>query len=201
MKGWPPSIKSIWRRLEGDAEALLRVNVFECVSRDAAHSFLLQLLNEFQSLLETVPEKVTIGDVAFTVPTGISIVVARANLVFHIARVDQNPKPVYENAREFDMHLISREKMKDVRVVPEFIQFETTLKKPRVHVSLPLKVEASDPLHRPLWYKFFSAFGEVCLENNQVVYRSAKSGPQGITVLAFNADGGMAQRTIELHIT
>lgn len=198
VEQWPPSIKSIWKQPDADPDLLLRVNIFECISRDAAHNFLLQLLGEFQSHLEIMKDETSVGDVAFTVPSRISVVAARANLVFHIARVDRDPKPVEEIARKFDLNLIRKE-MGDVKVVPEFTRFEVEMKELPVDTLTPLIVEASDPIGRPLWFKFFSQLGEVCMDKKHLVYRPAESGPQEITALAINADGGMAHRTLKLY--
>lgn len=198
IKDWPSSIKSIWQSDRDKNERLLRVDVFECISRDAAHNFLLSLLGEFQSPLILTAGELGIGDISFTVQNGTSILAARANIVFRFASVGPQRETVGNIARKFDVNLLSKDKKESARVFPEILRFDTEVKESRVDVSQPLNVEAQDPLNRPLWYKFFSPFGEVLLEDNQLVYRPSKAGSQTITAIVFNADGGMARQELKL---
>src|SRR6184192_3056670 len=47
--GWPPAIQSVWQPTESGTDALMIVSIYETSSRNDAHEFLIQLLDEFQS--------------------------------------------------------------------------------------------------------------------------------------------------------
>jgi len=108
--------------------------------------------------------------------------------------------PVAEVAYQFDKDLASRPKTVGVKVVPEIRRFQSPALEFRVRVSAPLEVEASDPLERPLWYKFFSPSGDVLLEEKRLVYRPAFTGPQEVTVFALNANRGTTSQVLQLAV-
>ena len=74
--------------------------------------------------------------------------------------------PITEVARKFDGDLVSRPDIREAKVVPEIQRFYSPMMELQVGISAPLDIEASDPLDRPLWYKFFSRFGDVFLEKS-----------------------------------
>ena len=198
--GWPPSIQSIWRRHEGETGALLSVDIFEHPSRTAAHEFLVQLLGEFQSPDVTRQEQITIGDVAFAGLGDAFLLFARANLVILIRNAGRDLMPISEVARQFDRDLVSRPEMDGAKVAPEIRRFESLAREFQVGVSVPLEVEASDPLERPLWYKFFSRAGEVLLKEGRLVYQPASAGEQEVSVFAINANRGTASQVLRLTV-
>jgi hypothetical protein len=197
---WPPTILSLWQRPTGVTEELLRVDVFECASRIAAHDFVVQLLGEFQTTLVARQEQIAVGDVAFVVPEDKDILFARGNLVLLVRNADRALVPVTDSARQFDTDLISKPETVGVKVVPEIQRFYSPATEFRVGVNVPLEVEASDPLERPLWYKFFSSSGEVLLEEGRLIYRPASAGPQVVTVFAINANRGATSRELTLTV-
>ena len=56
-------VTAFWRR--GDTQAVVRVDVFECASVNAAHEYLIDALNEFESAGIVRRTDVNFGDVAF----------------------------------------------------------------------------------------------------------------------------------------
>lgn len=141
-----------------------------------------------------------IGDVRFAPPNNFTILFGRANLAVKITNSGRNLFPVDEIALMFDKNLIKELSKKDDQVNPEFSRFDTPAKQFQVEVAFPFKVEAIDPLNRPLWYKFFSASGEVFFEEEQLLYRPIKKGMQILTAFAININEGVAQRDLKLSI-
>lgn len=196
--GGQPGFQSTWKRPGGGPDALLRLDVFECNSRLAAHEFLIQVLGEFESPLLARDGKTDVGDVAFGIPGGRSIVFARANLVISVRNAGRELIPVTELARELDHDLASRPKMGATEVVPAIHRFSAGRTEISVSGTVSLELEASDPLGRALWFKFFSSSGKVVLEEGRPVYQPEVPGPQEITVFAINANRGAASLTLEV---
>lgn len=190
--GWPPAIQSLWRQEEGGEDTLMRVDTYECFSRTAAHEFLVRLLGEFQSP-DVVRQKENLaGDVAFAGPGGGMLLFSRANLVVLMRNAGRDIVEVAETAARFDKDLYSPQKAEKAKVVPEIRSFRTPSKVFKINDSIPLELDASDPLERPLWYKFYSGQGEVFLEEGRLLYRSDIAGSNKIEVSAINANRGVA---------
>jgi hypothetical protein len=198
IRRMPPMIKTIWRPAEAEPEKLLRMDVYECKSRVAAHVFLMRLLGEFQSpLIER--DMNLVGDVAFRAREEFAIQFARANIVFALASVGHNLVSVKDFAGNIDSNLISRPDVKN-KVSPEITRFDIHTKKWKVGVPVPIVIEALDVLNRPLWFKFFSP-GEVLLEEGQLFYRPISKGLQKVTVFAISAERNAARRELQLTVT
>jgi hypothetical protein len=201
VPGQPPSIQSIWQLPTKDkTETLLNVNIYECGSRRNAHEFLVHLLGEFQSPLIVRQEQTPIGDIAFVYPGNTSILFSRANLVLLIRNVGRDLVSVNEFAQQLDLSLTSRPETEGVKVVPEIQRFQPLDEEFRTPSGVLLELEASDPLERPLWYKFFSRSGEVLLEGDRLTYQPQASGAQEATVFAINANRGAVSQRVEFSI-
>ncbi len=198
VPGWPPSTQSVWQRPGGGRDQRFRVDLFECASRIAAHEFLVERLGEFQTTLVARQEQAAVGDVAFAVPEDKDILFARGNVVLLVRNAGRDLVPITGIARLFDQDLASRPETPGAKVVPEIQRFHSAATDLKVGVSAPLDVQASDPLDRPLWYKFSSHSGEVLLEEGHLTYRPASPGPQAITVFAINANRGAARQELQL---
>lgn len=196
----PPSIQSIWKCLESDVETLLRVDVYESSSRAAAHRFLVRLLGEFQSPRVTRMEQSTIGDVTFSTPENWSILLARANLIILVRNAGRSLVPVTEVASRFDKDLVSKKGTEGEKVVPRIHRFAIAPSSARTGVPSRLEIEATDPLQRPLWYKFFSDTGEIFLDKGQPAYRPTTMGPQNITVFAVNSNHGVMSDELKFKL-
>lgn len=64
-----------------------------------------------------------------------------------------------------------------------------------------LEVETSDPLNRPVWFKFYTRLGEARLEEGRPAYRAEEPGTDRVTVYAVNESLGTASRTVEVLVT
>jgi len=200
VSNWPLAYQSIWRSREGQSQVLLRLDIFECLSRAAARPVLLRLLGEFQSpRLVREPEPVA-GEVAFTVPDGLSILFVRTNLVVLMQSAGREEVSVQTIAQGFDRDLAARPDLQKGRVVPEIRRFAMSEQDVPIQGVVRLEVEAADPLDRPLWYKFYSSNGEVFLADGKLVYRAATTGTQTVTIYAIYENGGAATETLRFDV-
>ena len=102
----PRSTHSIWQRREGDPDALLRIDVYECDSRDDAQ-FLLRLLGEIETPLVQLRDELEVGDVAFADPQD-AVIFARANLAVRVANAGRSVIPVRAVAEQLDGHVSAK---------------------------------------------------------------------------------------------
>jgi hypothetical protein len=191
---WPRTIESIWQPPEGGRERLLRVDFFECASRDDAHDFLIRLLANFQSPEIKRDEDGKIGDVAFTGPGRGLALFARANLVLAVRNAGPEVVAVGDAAQQVDAELIARPP-KSGDVVPQIARFEAG------HVAggdVRLEVDVSDPLDRPVWLKLFTRGGAVAREDGSLILRPSGKDATHVTLFASNENRGVASATLEL---
>ncbi|HEX6510293.1 MAG TPA: hypothetical protein VF221_21905, partial [Chloroflexota bacterium] len=190
VERWPPSIESIWIPDSGDTDTLLSVDVFQCSSLSAAKDFLLRMLGDFQSPQITRRADDTPGDVAFSGPGDSHIIFARANLVIAIRNAGPAVVPVIPAARQLDALFSARPEPTSGAVAPSITRLEARAV-PAGQLA-PLEIQASDPLGRPLWFKFFSQSGEVFAQDDELLYRSG-AGEQMITAYAVSPTGEVAR--------
>lgn len=202
VTGWPPFTKSMWAPLE-KTDKLLRMDVFECSSLLAAHSFLMRKLGDFESILVRCDEErfdVEIGDVAFMSHEGYGLLFSRANIVVFLASVGRELEPVIEYANYIDRYLV--EKPSEINrfvLPPNIFRFEALVKEHRVDAPINLRVTPSEVYRQRLMYKFYS-LGELSSEDEALYYRPVAEGPQRISVIAISPEGGFAQQDLELDV-
>lgn len=202
--GFPPSIQSIWtqandKNADDTGSKLLRVDAYECASRSAAHEFLTELLGEFQSPEIKRDDQTSVGDVAFTSDGGYNVLFARANMVLLVQNAERELVPVADVAGGLDAELTRRPSPDDHAVVPLFERVVVAAEA-KTGQRVPIVLEASDPLDRPLWFKFFTTLGEVVLDGGQPLYTAADSGQDQLTVYAINENRGAASQTVEIRV-
>ena len=98
----PPRLTTFWRR----GDAVVRVDVFECASRDAAHEYLIDALNEFESAGIGRRTDLNVGEVAFGTPS--VVLFARGNLVVLVRKATPQPEPVTPIAQAIDAIVLGR---------------------------------------------------------------------------------------------
>jgi len=101
--GPPPHTVSLWRRLVDSPDEVLRVDVFELPTVDAAHDYLIDLLDEFQATEIRRREPAPVGDVAFG--TSMVLLFARGNLVVLARNAGRAVVEVAGPARDLDVRL------------------------------------------------------------------------------------------------
>lgn len=94
----PPRSTVFWRR--GDTPAVVRTDLFECASVQAAHEYLIDALNEFESAAIERRPNADFGDVAFG--TDSVALFARANLVVLVRKATPQREPVGAVAQAID---------------------------------------------------------------------------------------------------
>jgi hypothetical protein len=180
--------QSTWTRAEG-ADELLRVDLLECPSRTVAHEALLHAIGEFQSAA-LARQQIGVGDIAFG-NGDFAVVFARGNLVAMLRSAGRRLVPVVGVSRELDQRLTSRA-AESRGVAPSIGRFEPESDEVAVGQPVPLRLEAADPLGRPVWFKVFAAGGDLRIEDGTPVYQADTPGSHQLTAFAVNENGGVA---------
>lgn len=100
----PPRVIAFWRR--GDTQAVVRTDVFECASVNAAHEYLVDALNEFESGGIGRRVDANFGDVAFG--TDSVALFARAYFVVLVRKATPQTEPVTPIAQAIDTLILGR---------------------------------------------------------------------------------------------
>lgn len=101
-------LPSIWQRPDGYRKNALRLDTYECASRESAHEALIRLLGEFSAPVMRRLTDTGFGDISFGGRDLSAVLFARANLVFLLANAGRTPLTVTSLARELDHDLITR---------------------------------------------------------------------------------------------
>lgn len=102
VEDMPPALQTLWRNPASGPDALLRIDVYECPSREAAHRHMLRLLGEHQVEGPDAVEQGTVGDVHAVAGEGNTAVFARGNLVVFVARAGTQPAAARAIASSLD---------------------------------------------------------------------------------------------------
>jgi hypothetical protein len=198
--GSPAWIHGLWSASEAPREVVVGMDIMECPSREAAHEVLVELLGDFQLPIPAEPIDADFGDVAFAWSDVAPVVFARGNLAVTVWNAGLEPVPLREHAARYDAGLVSRPTARRVAGAPVIRRFAgAAMEAEAPAAGVPLEVEASDPLGRALWYKFFTRSGEVRLERDRPVCRPTAGGATAITVYAVAVDGSTASRRVRLN--
>ncbi len=104
-KNFPPYVRSMWQPRAEGTEVLVRVEVYECASTQAAREFLLRLLGEFQSNQIERRDNVA-GDVAFVYAGDTMVLFSRNNVVVWLRNAGAEVVSVAFLAKQIDAHLL-----------------------------------------------------------------------------------------------
>jgi hypothetical protein len=189
---WPRSFRSLWRATRDD-EVLLDVVAFEADSRELARDVLVQVLGEFQAVLQRDD---ALGEVAFAAPGRGAVVLVVANLVFVVRTADGERKAVAAVAEQLEEHVVSRPQAGG-SVVPTIDQVAVGDKLP--DGSRRISLEARDPLGRPLWFKIFASGGDVLRERGELAFRPYGAERRTLTLFAINENGGVAEESTPIR--
>jgi hypothetical protein len=100
----PPRLTALWRR---DAtQAVVRIDVFECASVTAAHEYLIDALNEFQSAGIGRRTDANFGDVTFGNDS--VALFARGNLDVLVRKATPQTEPITPLAETIDAVILRR---------------------------------------------------------------------------------------------
>lgn len=191
VEGMPRCIQSFWAAPQEGPESLIRLDVYECESRAAAHDLLIQILGLFQSPLVARREDLPLGDVTFAPPGAANATFARANIVFVVSRAGRKDFSVNEFARRLDEDLISKPEESASAVRPAgSLDFRLAMAAVAPEGSASLDVDTMELAAQPVCLKFFSTSGEVQAEEGKLIYKATGAGPPAITVYAIDPEGG-----------
>lgn len=207
---------SFWRPLGEPFDAELQAVIYECSSLRAAHSFLSELLAEFQ--LTTIErqedfiidyDRVAIGDVSFAgpkdrdegylAPRDLTVLFARANLVVLLRNVKSSLTPASQLASEIDRDLISNPETTGEKI-EEVERFSFPDGKFQVGDEVPIRIlnlslEDAEPS-----YKFLSSSGEVFFRKGKLLYRPSSAGIQHVTVFEFRTGKNTSRQSLSLNV-
>lgn len=217
-------IPSVWQRAAtGRRDELLRVDAYECASRESAHEFLIELLAQFSAPVLRREEDLDIGDVVFAGGNDAGLVFARANLVFLIANGGRQAVPVREPTRQLDRGLVAKPALivptgsppAAIRAAPEQPWF-THPKSVRVGALVPLtparRSAARGPATVPIGAaaeadptaesvcRFFAQTCDFRAADNRVHCRPLVGGAQRIEVYALTRSGESRHQRLELEV-
>jgi hypothetical protein len=100
----PPRLIALWRR--GATQAVVRIDVFECASVTAAHEYLIDALNEFESADIRRRTDAKFGDVAFGNDS--VALFARGNLDVLVRKATPQTEPITPIAETIDAVILRR---------------------------------------------------------------------------------------------
>jgi hypothetical protein len=100
----PARVTAFWRH--ADTNAVVRIDVFECATLNAAHDYLIDALNEFESGAFGRRTDMSFGDVAFG--TDSVALFARGNLVVLVRKATPQAESVTGIAQAIDAIILSR---------------------------------------------------------------------------------------------
>lgn len=104
-KNFPPYVRSMWQPRGAGTEVLVRVEIYECDSTQAARAFLLRLLGEFQSNQIERRDGVA-GDVAFVYGGDTMVLFSRNNIVVWLRNAGAEVVSVAFLAKQIDAHIL-----------------------------------------------------------------------------------------------
>jgi hypothetical protein len=200
--GWPPAVQSLWgvedENVSGEGP-LVRVDVYECMSRAEAHELVVRLLAQFQSpVIER--RRNGLGDVAFGMPGDRSVLLARANVAVVVLNAGTEIQAVEPVAREIDNLFAAPLRLDRHTVRPQIRRVALAEGKPAKGVPIALVLEAEDPLGRRVWFRLSAKGGEFSSHDGRVFYTPAAEGSQAVEVAAINENLGVATQTLELEV-
>jgi len=199
MPGAPPLVQSLWTPEAGPAEAVLRLDVYECDSRRTAHELLIRLVGQFQAAPVNRRDELGVGDVNFTPLGDGGIVFSRGNLVLSLGRAGTAPVPVLEVARQLDRTLTERP-------VPPGAAARRARAAGRVRLARQggrRVLEMESPEAESQSYKIFTPGGDVRAEGDRLVYEPVREGAEvdregteEIEVFSIDPQGNADRQTV-----
>jgi hypothetical protein len=201
VAGMPHCIQSMWRNPEGDPEALLRFDIYECDSHTAAHEFLVHFISEFQSAEVYRSDDGSVGDVMFVPKAGQALIFIRGNLLVFLANAGRSHASLTEIARDLDEKFTVKAISSDLEAAGHILGLslaESTLSKGTV---APLKLELEKHGDQPFYYKFFCSIGEVFIKQGRLSYQAAIVGEPTIDVYVTGETGFFEHQQLRLTVT
>ncbi len=198
----PPAMQTLWRNPAAGPEALLRVDVYECASRLAAHEQMLHLLGQNQMDNVTPVSEGEIGDVHATTTNGEMAVFARGNLVIFVARAGTQVMPATSVAEELDADIVEEPaelvqpaaEAAAVASVQRFTSRPTKAKKRRAVTVHKEAIEVTPG--EPVMVKVFTDGGDPVLQDGRIELHATQAGVAKAVTYEIGAEGGPSRESI-----
>lgn len=202
-------LPSVWQHSGAVHGEAVRLDAYECASRDAAHETVIRLLGEFTAPVVRRLTDLELGDVAFgPAEQGRAVLFARANLVFLVATAGALQGSVVPLAQSLDRDVVSKPPtVARARAAPPAagaqrvvlgtslpIELETAIAQSRRDLTRPLAVEESaEPQH-----KLFSRGCELFAEQGTVRAAPIQTGRQDVEVYTLAPGAAWQRRDIAI---
>ena len=201
----PPKATRLFWRPEGTGEdVVVDVQIFECVSRAAAHELLLVLLGAFQSPALVRRDDLNLADVCFTTPRDAAILFVRGNLVHLLRNAGRRAVPLLDVAATFDAPL--------AQTVADTAQRAKSRKKAKPvqkGQSVPLRVTET-PLAAavefveeaaPAETRVIAQGGEVYWDGTTLSYLPDEEGQHEVIVQTVATEDGAETETLRFSVS
>lgn len=191
-----------WHNKTSNDEAI-KIDIFEYPSWKVAQENLLEMLKNHMApqLPEVNAEKKHPGDIAYagTGKTLQHMLFVRANMLVILNSIGNKDIPVNEVADIIDEQFYSQPKPVEKVIGPLIEKFSVTDRKKSVtnNEAINLEIAATEPLNKPIWFKFFADQGEFFRENDQIFFIPAQKEMKRISVFVITENGISAEKIIE----
>jgi hypothetical protein len=205
-------IQSLWRLSDRPEGPALRLDLYECASRAAAHEMLLHLLAQVQIAPLSRREELEIGDVAFAAAGETALVFARANLAVVVSNAGRALVPIPELARAFDVDLVRKPEPPEPEIATVVAAAEAIGPAARVRVGEAVPIDLAErelapeaeaavaavEAGPPPTLKLFYRQGEVAWEKGGLVYHPTAPGRQEVEVYTVGPTGAARRRSFQV---
>lgn len=190
VEGSPPALQTIWRNPAAGPDALLRVDMYECASRVAAHEFMVRLLAEHQVGGVSRVAQGGIGDVHATAGAGATAVFARGNLVIFVTRAGRHGAPATQPiAATIDADIVAEPPTAAAFAPSAPETAKAAAAPPKAGDRIPLDIPP-EVAGQPAMVKVFTDGGEVSNESGRLELIVDDPQTAAAHVYALPAEGG-----------
>jgi hypothetical protein len=223
-EGAPPTVaspvlrltQSLWLLSDRPEGPALRLDLYECASRAAAHEMLLHLLAEIQTTPPHRREDLEIGDVAFAAAGETALLFARANLAVVVSNAGRALVSMSQMARIFDVDLARKPEPSTPETVTMTAGVEDAepvapRRRARVGEAMPIDLAELEPAPGtetisaaaeagpPPTLKLFYQQGDIAWAGDRLIYRPTAPGRQEIEVYTLGSTGAVRRRSLQVE--
>jgi hypothetical protein len=197
LEDMPPALQTVWRDPSAaQPDALVRIDVYECASRPAAHALMVRLLGEHQVANVSPVTQGELGDVHASGGDGATAVFARGNLVIFVARAGAEPSEALAIAARVDADIVEEPvpELGRAAIAPERAEtFKTIAAADSIGTTIPLDVDADQQeamATMPVTTKIFADGAEVTNESGRLALIVTDPTRVNAVIYTLPADDG-----------
>jgi hypothetical protein len=207
LGGYPAMVQTTWRVASIAGESLVRVDIYECLSRMASHEFFLKLLGEVQVAVTEKVRSGGVGDVSYVAANSELAIFARANLVIFVSRAGSSRTPVVGAASSLDSDIVQEPKI-TIETAKAFAAVHEELVTGKVGEPVPLALpQAISAMKlapgeaKPPTVKVFSDGGEATMESGALQFIPTRPGIASVRLYTIEqGSGAIAQRKVAMKV-